>query len=854
MHSLIRAVAYGLLALAALTGCNMEGERRGDPQTLRKLDAALDRFLDREARQDGAIGAVAYVDDQSRSVTWSAARGLAGSSDARLATVNTPFRIASITKTFVAAATLKLVEQRRFELDAPVSTLLSAETLAALVAGGADPAAITVRQLLGHRSGLFDYAATPEYFEAVGANPRRRWSRLEQLQLALTITPPAAAETVYAYSDTNYILLGEILERATGRNLAAALRATLDYERLGLRRTWLETLEPAPPNVAARLHQRILGVDTFDFDPSFDLWGGGGLVSTVTDIGRFYRALFEGRVVSKPLLLEMTQAVSGGGFGDAAYALGLMPFYLGNAECFGHEGLTLAVAAYCPTLKTTVVVTQVNNDHPGLELGQPQFVRELVSALGVSTRATPYGADFRRARCTPEIAASAVTVDCGMLAVSESRGNAASRPIELAVVIARHPTIAATLDPLLVLGGGPGDPLFPDVPLLLSDRDVALPIVSGQNVVFVEQRGVGASRPALVCPGPLQGVEAAQACVAALTSAGVDLGAYNSLASAADMETLRENLGATRWNLLGFSYGTRLALTMARERPASVASLSLDGVFPPETNNEDDAPRFAAVLDDLLMQCAGDTACSTAFPALRERFLAALTEFNATPVVVEGQALRGVELVNVLSNFQTRRELIEYVPAVVDAIARRDLGFLSALLASGQSGDSPIAPSTFSDAMFYSVHCNEENSFSDRAAIDALASDSNPVVAAIAAASVNNADICDVWPSGRAPARENEPVLINVPVLVLNGEFDLQTPPVAGRLAAASWPRSQIAEFRGTGHVTTKQVPECALSLVQAFQRKGSATRVDDRCLADIPSPTWRTSLDAGFYALLSGG
>src|SRR5206468_13081783 len=106
--------------------------------------------------------------------------------------------------------------------------------------------------------------------------------------------------TDFHYSDTGYVLLGEILERQTGHSLAGAYRSLLGLDRLGLLHTYLETLEPTPAQATPRAHQYLGTTDTAGFDPSFDLYGGGGLVSTVNDLTRFYRARFGCPVCKNP--------------------------------------------------------------------------------------------------------------------------------------------------------------------------------------------------------------------------------------------------------------------------------------------------------------------------------------------------------------------------------------------------------------------------------------------------------------------------------------------------------------------------------------------------------------------------
>src|SRR5204862_1252455 len=113
--------------------------------------------------------------------------------------------------------------------------------------------------------------------------------------------PPGKA---FHYADTGYVLLGEIVERATGRPLGSAFRRLLGFGKLGLTRTYLESLEARPQAAHPRAHQYYQRIDATAFDPSFDLYGGGGLVSTVGDLARFYRALLHGQVFEKRATLR----------------------------------------------------------------------------------------------------------------------------------------------------------------------------------------------------------------------------------------------------------------------------------------------------------------------------------------------------------------------------------------------------------------------------------------------------------------------------------------------------------------------------------------------------------------------
>ncbi|MGZ4132276.1 MAG: serine hydrolase domain-containing protein, partial [Actinomycetota bacterium] len=230
------------------------------------------------------------------------------------------FRIASVTKTFVAAATVRLVEDGRLSLEDTAETLLAGTYDVLLRSGGYDTGAITVRHLLTHTSGIYDFASDaydpsiPDGFSSqVAKDPARRWTREEQIAFAVSHGHPyGPAGSVFAYSDTGACLVGEILERVTGQTMGAAIRDLVGYERLGIGHTWQETVEEEPADLPPLSHQYEGAMDVADFDASVDLYGGGGLMSTCRDLARFFRALLRGELFGDPSTLEtMTTTLVG---------------------------------------------------------------------------------------------------------------------------------------------------------------------------------------------------------------------------------------------------------------------------------------------------------------------------------------------------------------------------------------------------------------------------------------------------------------------------------------------------------------------------------------------------------------
>jgi D-alanyl-D-alanine carboxypeptidase len=353
MSSRANAVLILLVCTVLGTSCQeSDGPESHDknelaPQSLGKNELALQSVLDEVIAKDEIIRGVAlHVEAPGVGLSWDGAAGMANRAFGIALTPQHPVRIASNTKTFVAAAILRLWEEGRLDLDDPIAGNLSNDFVQVLEEDGYHPDAITIRHLLTHTSGLFDYATSDAFEKQIEANVRHRWTRAEQLEGAMDWSNPYGKQgEVYRYSDTGYILLGEILERVTELPMGMALRELIGYEKLGLTSTWLETKESRPPGVPDRAHQFDGPYDTYRWNPSFDLYGGGGLVSTVGDLARFMRGIFTERVYRQTATAEMmlsTVALTSGG--ASYFGHGQVPgTYRMGVEVTEIDGLTVYV-------------------------------------------------------------------------------------------------------------------------------------------------------------------------------------------------------------------------------------------------------------------------------------------------------------------------------------------------------------------------------------------------------------------------------------------------------------------------------------------------------------------------------
>jgi D-alanyl-D-alanine carboxypeptidase len=248
------------------------------------------------------------------------------------------FRIASLTKSYVATVVLQLVGEGKLSLDDSVE-----QRLPGLVPNGDR---ITIRHLLSHTSGLFSFENDPRVLKPyLNGNFGYHWAPRKLVQIAVSHKPAFAPGAGYAYSNTDYIVIGLIVEAVTGNTLGGELSHRI-FRPLGLRATAF----PTTPRIA---NPYAHGYYVFAKPPATDVsgvnpfpWAAGAMVSTGVDVLGFYRALLSGRLLEPKLLEAMKQTVSEGRRTDipgSRYGLGLERFPTSCGYAWGHNG---AIAGY----------------------------------------------------------------------------------------------------------------------------------------------------------------------------------------------------------------------------------------------------------------------------------------------------------------------------------------------------------------------------------------------------------------------------------------------------------------------------------------------------------------------------
>lgn len=340
-------------AFAITTACLMAVSaqaQQNDPPGLSNAQLQS-RLTELQQTHDNVPGfAIAVIKDDAQ---FSAATGIAAPDDTPM-TAQTPFRLASVTKTFVAAAILRLCEEELLGLDTSINELLSEEHLRLLRADGYDVEAITVRQLLMHSAGLNDHFGTEEMRALVFANPGRIWTPTDQIQVMVEASEPLGAPgEQFAYSDTGYVLLGAIIERISGKPLGQVVRELNNFKALQLDGLRWEG-EPKSSNAPDRAHQWISGFDTFALHGSVDAFGGGGVFGDVMETARYFDALFGGDVFRSPETLELMKTAPLHP-PKSPYRIGLFTGTIGDKAAFMHGGFWGVFAIHVPAYDLTVV-------------------------------------------------------------------------------------------------------------------------------------------------------------------------------------------------------------------------------------------------------------------------------------------------------------------------------------------------------------------------------------------------------------------------------------------------------------------------------------------------------------------
>lgn len=325
-----------------------------------RLQHTIDSFY--QAIPD-ATGIMIHIESPDKNISWSYAVGYSDKNTKQKVSADQPALLASNTKTYVAAAILKLVEMKKLSINDPIEDLISARSKELLQKDDYDLQAIKVKNLMSHTSGINDYTEG-DYFDFVNTHRKYHWMRDEQIKRTVDITAPLGAPgDTFKYADVNYLLLTEIIEKLTGKPFYEAIRELVNYKKLGLKDTWFVDLEKKPKKTETLVHQYWSKYpwDSYDLDPSWDLYGGGGMASTTEDLAVFFQNLGAGKIIKdKDLLKEMETPVLP--IEKSNYCLGMRKISIAGLTNYYHGGFWGTNVSYFPDLNSTVCIFILQRD------------------------------------------------------------------------------------------------------------------------------------------------------------------------------------------------------------------------------------------------------------------------------------------------------------------------------------------------------------------------------------------------------------------------------------------------------------------------------------------------------------
>jgi D-alanyl-D-alanine carboxypeptidase len=282
----------------------------------------------------------------------------------------------SVGKTFAAVTALQLIKEGKIGLDDKIEKYLGQEPWFSRLPNAK---AITIRELMNHTSGLVRYEFKEQFTKDLTANPDKVWKPAELVAYLLDEKPPFEAGKGWDYSDTNYIVLGMIIEKVTGRKfydeanrrLIKPLKLTGTIPQDGPRLRGVVQGYAGPNNPFGGTDAMIVN-GKFSINPQFE-WTGGGYASTAQDLARWAKMIYEGKAFSGDLLPQVLDGVSAPMLGrETKYGLGVIIRKTTAGTSYGHSGFFpgyMTDMMYFPEHKVALAV-QVNTS-VGRSLGKP---------------------------------------------------------------------------------------------------------------------------------------------------------------------------------------------------------------------------------------------------------------------------------------------------------------------------------------------------------------------------------------------------------------------------------------------------------------------------------------------------
>jgi len=449
-------------------------------------------------------------------------------------------------------------------------------------------------------------------------------------------------------------------------------------------------------------------------------------------------------------------------------------------------------------------------------------------------------------------------VNCGYVIVPEDRTGDPADTIRLAVAVFHSPNKNPAAEPVMFLQGGPGAEA---VQLSANTYDfLVAPFLSKRDFITFDQRGTGLSDPALNCdelkkiysqdihgliPTTTRSLVYSNAflsCNGLMSAQGVNLNAYTTIESAADVKDVLNVLGYQKVNLYGASYGTRLAQVVMREYPEIVQSAILDSVVLIESSLFTKYPDSSeSALKALFDTCKSDPQCDAAYPDLETVFWEIVARLDANPVTVTtstypiGTVTESVTGSSFMSIVLGSIKSSTFISTAPQTIYRFEMGDYSTLISAQYS--LPFAFESISPGLYISMMCHEHILTSSLEELQSIAGRRGVKDYGWLPFYGDADDIfktCKSWGAQGPFLGENSVLVSDIPSLIITGKFDPVTPPVYGLQIAKTLSHSYYFEFPNLGHTpTAADASGCAMDIAIEFLNDPTV-EPDGTCMSEL--------------------
>jgi len=498
------------------------------------------------------------------------------------------------------------------------------------------------------------------------------------------------------------------------------------------------------------------------------------------------------------------------------------------------------------------LLTQSNTQTPSVPIATSSPTLSPPTPIPSPIPTVVYTPTFESATCS--FTAPVANVNCGYLIVPEDRTGDPSHTIKLAVAV-YHSQSPNPAEPVLFLQGGPGAEA---VKLSADDYKVLVaPFLSKRDFIVFDQRGTGLSVPTLNCddltklysqdihgliPASTRGLvysNAILSCNGLLQAQGINLKAYTTVESAADVRDLLTVLKYPKADLYGASYGTRLAQVVMRDYPNIVNSAILDSVVPVDTSLFGNySNSIESGLKTLFTDCAVDPQCNAAYPNLETTFWNLVKQMDANPVTVTSsnypngtitQTVTGETILNVILGSIKASQIIATAPQTIYRFKNGDFS----TLVLGQSS-LPYEFNDISPGLFINMTCHEQVLSTTPGQVQ---TDAHLQIIEDYAWLPFYGDVedifktCNSWGATAPIYGEDNSTVSAIPSLIITGSFDPTTPPIYAKQVATHLSHSYYFEFPNLGHTpSATDSSGCAMNIVLQFLDHPS-TEPDRSCL-----------------------